>query len=215
MEELVMVAVKAAMEKELVKPAAVEELMVVEVKEEMLRAVEEVKAMVELLAVKEMFTVMEDMLTRVETVLADVEVDAVLEDVGEVDEAEEKQQEVEETENKVEGVDEADEAEKADVEKEADEAEGDYRCEIINVYNSYFITCWHKCILPFPDSRSIPLVINFTCTRTFIPNGILYTLGGGRGAYLWIWDVTSESKLYPFVVMKIGQHSLSVMNKNQ
>ena len=44
--------------------------------------VEEVKAAVELLAtMKEVLVEVEDMLTRVETVLADMEVDAVLEDV--------------------------------------------------------------------------------------------------------------------------------------
>ena len=64
MEELMMVAVKAVMEKELVKPAEVEELVVVDVKEEVLTAVEEVKAAVELLAtVKyEVLASVEDML---------------------------------------------------------------------------------------------------------------------------------------------------------
>ena len=48
--ELVMVVVNAVMEEGLVKPAAVEELVVVEVKKEVLTAVEEVKAAIELLA---------------------------------------------------------------------------------------------------------------------------------------------------------------------
>ena len=84
-------------------------------------AMEEVKAAVELLATvkKEVLAVVKNMLTRVEMVLEDVE----------VDKAEEEEQEIEETEDEVEGVDEA------NVEEEADKAEG----TIINVYN-YFLT---------------------------------------------------------------------------
>eukprot|EP00731_Ephydatia_muelleri_P000219 Em0001g219a len=59
MEELVIVVAKAVMEEDLVKQAAVKELVVVE----------------------EVLVEVEDMLTRVETVLADMEADAVLEDV--------------------------------------------------------------------------------------------------------------------------------------
>ena len=60
LEELMMVAIKAVMKTELVKLTAVEELLVVEVREEVLTAVEEVKAAIGLFAnVKEVY-----MLTR-------------------------------------------------------------------------------------------------------------------------------------------------------
>ena len=89
-----MVVVKAVMEEELMKPAAVEVLVVVEV-----------KAAVELLAtVKKVLAAVEDMLTRLEKVLADVE----------VDKAEEEEQEIEEAEDEVEGVEEVDEMEEAE-----------------------------------------------------------------------------------------------------
>ena len=77
------VVAKAVMEEELVMQAAVEELVVVPGERGgVLAVVEEVKAVVEMMAtMKEVLVEVEDMLTRVEMVLADMEADAMLEDV--------------------------------------------------------------------------------------------------------------------------------------
>ena len=124
------------------------------------------------------------MLTRVEMVLADVEVDVVLKDV-EVDEAKEEEQEIEETEDEMDGLEEADGINEMDVEEEADESIGTI---IVNLYKCIIIFNCFYYMLAYSRSQthvafSYHVVINSTQLhyRYLYSYGMLYTQEGEGG----------------------------------